>query len=278
MGILDDAIREHLDLKRRLGGEEDEIRRLEDEAFGPPSRPGDPDFPESQEQAVEGASTSEFEADAPAAVAEEEATPSFFDATAVEVPEEPPLEAELSEAAAEAAPAATEAPAAEPPPAPLEEEPAEVAEPAPAPDDAPGDLDLELDLDLEEAAGEVVESDGEDADLLGESSPSTEEQPLQGEVQQTDPPEAPIESLDTVEHHFEGAIDEAEVVEEGPPPAQSAAAEPAEGSEAAKEPEQATGSEEDGEDVLEETPEFLRDNPDDDELWFEQGEPKDFDF
>ena len=32
------------------------------------------------------------------------------------------------------------------------------------------------------------------------------------------------------------------------------------------------------EDVLEETPEFLRDNPDDDELWFEQGEPKDFDF
>ena len=32
------------------------------------------------------------------------------------------------------------------------------------------------------------------------------------------------------------------------------------------------------EDVLEETPEFLRENPDDDELWFEQGEPKDFDF
>ena len=28
-------------------------------------------------------------------------------------------------------------------------------------------------------------------------------------------------------------------------------------------------------DVSEETPEFLRDNPDDDELWFEQGEPKD---
>ncbi len=32
------------------------------------------------------------------------------------------------------------------------------------------------------------------------------------------------------------------------------------------------------EDVLEETPEFLRDQPEDDELWFEQGEPKDFDF
>ena len=30
--------------------------------------------------------------------------------------------------------------------------------------------------------------------------------------------------------------------------------------------------------MLEETPEFLRDTPEDDELWFEQGEPKDFDF
>ena len=36
--------------------------------------------------------------------------------------------------------------------------------------------------------------------------------------------------------------------------------------------------EEKDEDVLEETPEFLRDAPEDDELWFEQGEPKDFDF
>ena len=30
--------------------------------------------------------------------------------------------------------------------------------------------------------------------------------------------------------------------------------------------------------MLEETPEFLRDAPEDDELWFEQGKPKDFDF
>ena len=47
MGILDDAIREHLDLKRRLGAEEDELQRLEGEAFGPPSRPRDPDFPDT---------------------------------------------------------------------------------------------------------------------------------------------------------------------------------------------------------------------------------------
>ena len=40
MGILDDAIRQHLDLKRQHGAAESELKHLEDEAFGPPSRPG----------------------------------------------------------------------------------------------------------------------------------------------------------------------------------------------------------------------------------------------
>jgi hypothetical protein len=35
MGILDDAIREHLELKRAHGATEDEVRRKEAEAFGP---------------------------------------------------------------------------------------------------------------------------------------------------------------------------------------------------------------------------------------------------
>jgi hypothetical protein len=38
MGVLDDAIREHLDLKRRHGAEEDELRRQEEEALGPARR------------------------------------------------------------------------------------------------------------------------------------------------------------------------------------------------------------------------------------------------
>src|ERR1700761_7292364 len=38
MGILDDAIREHLDLKRRSGGDPAEIERLEREALGPVRR------------------------------------------------------------------------------------------------------------------------------------------------------------------------------------------------------------------------------------------------
>jgi hypothetical protein len=38
MGVLDDAIREHLDLKRRHGAAEEELRRQEEEALGPPRR------------------------------------------------------------------------------------------------------------------------------------------------------------------------------------------------------------------------------------------------
>jgi hypothetical protein len=36
MGLLDDAIREHLELKRRRGADADEIARQEDEALGDP--------------------------------------------------------------------------------------------------------------------------------------------------------------------------------------------------------------------------------------------------
>src|SRR5215208_87150 len=38
MGLLDDAIREHLELKRRRGADAEEVTRLEQEALGPPRR------------------------------------------------------------------------------------------------------------------------------------------------------------------------------------------------------------------------------------------------
>jgi hypothetical protein len=38
MGLLDDAIRQHLDLKRQHGADESELRRKEDEALGPARR------------------------------------------------------------------------------------------------------------------------------------------------------------------------------------------------------------------------------------------------
>ncbi len=40
MGLLDDAIREHIELKRRAGTDQAEIARLESEAFGTGRRSG----------------------------------------------------------------------------------------------------------------------------------------------------------------------------------------------------------------------------------------------
>src|SRR5688500_12197811 len=39
MGSLDDAIREHLELKRQRGATDDEVKRQEEEAFGRGRRP-----------------------------------------------------------------------------------------------------------------------------------------------------------------------------------------------------------------------------------------------
>ncbi|HMS62689.1 MAG TPA: hypothetical protein PKD63_10445 [Solirubrobacteraceae bacterium] len=60
MGLLDDAIREHLELKRRLGADESEVARLEREAFG------------AKEDAAAAAAP---EAEAPPVVAEPEPEP-----------------------------------------------------------------------------------------------------------------------------------------------------------------------------------------------------------
>jgi len=103
-----------------------------------------------------------------------------------------------------------------------------------------------LPTDEGHTAAEAVEDDEVDAE--GETALYD---------QTGEPAETPIESLDTVEH----PMPEEDVEDEG-------AGEP-------------TGDEEDAgddEDVLADTPEFLKDAPEDDELWFEQGKPKDFDF
>ena len=71
MGILDDAIREHLELKRQHGVPEDELQRQEEEALGPARR----DVAQQQEEAAEPAAgqTATAEADEPAAhVADQE--------------------------------------------------------------------------------------------------------------------------------------------------------------------------------------------------------------
>jgi hypothetical protein len=60
MGLLDDAIREHLELKRRRGADPDEVARQEDEALGDPrsgefARPAaeaEPELPAADDEPV----------------------------------------------------------------------------------------------------------------------------------------------------------------------------------------------------------------------------------
>jgi hypothetical protein len=56
MGLLDDAIREHLDLKRRRGADPVELERAEREALGPVRRKGDvatADYPDDADEAFD---------------------------------------------------------------------------------------------------------------------------------------------------------------------------------------------------------------------------------
>jgi hypothetical protein len=150
MGTLDDAIREHLELKRRAGAAADEVTRLENEAFGSARR----------------------------------------EAPVIEAPEDQPEASELP-------PPPVQAP---PPGAPdtwLEDEPEEPEEPEVPP--------AARQPTSEFTAGEAREATGE---------PSSDY----------------------------------------------------------------VAPDEEGDDLLEETPDFLQETPEHDRLWFEQKPPRDFDF
>ncbi len=315
MGVFDDAIREHLELKRQKGADEDELKELENEAFGQAARPGDPDFPgsTSEEDAVQAESPEGEASKVESAVAEagpsiDEESSKPFDMAAETDPADEPAPAEPS---AEVAPPPDEAASDEPsapevlePTEPAAEEPTEPGEPAadepaePAAeepvepespfstaereaiadqptvffDQAPaemelGDLELDLDEEIEDVGGAV-------------SEPLPDEEPLGVEEVFTEEPEAEVaEPPHEVEP--EPAPPEEPPLEPAPSDPETEVQEMAAPSEPvtsdfepSEEGEPGTGED----DVLEETPEFLRDNPDDDELWFEQGEPKDFDF
>lgn len=94
MGVLEDAIREHLDLKRRHGASDEELTQQEAEALGParrdaPEQETELVQPEAEEHEVEEHEVEEHEAELPAA----------------ELPEPEPPEAALPAAGPEAPPA-----------------------------------------------------------------------------------------------------------------------------------------------------------------------------
>jgi hypothetical protein len=187
MGLLDDAIKDHLELKRRHGADPGEVARLEHEALGPARRE-------------------------PAATA-----------------------------------------AAPPPPA---EELVEFEE-------------------FEEDEDEVVASERLDA-------PVHDDEPSDHIPEYH--PEPPASSVDQPTRQF--SIEELEDATQSPPaPPRRAEPEPEDRERRRDEPQQPphedvvpADDEPEGEDVLEETPEFLQETPEHDRLWFEQKPPKDFDF
>jgi hypothetical protein len=313
MGILDEAIREHLELKRQHGAGDSELKQLEDEAFGPPERPGseegtgDP-FAEAPTQfiatseaggqatetAEEPASETESEAELrsrreslsiadlqeplpppideeqPAAeLVEEEQSASEHEI----VPESPQPPAELT---IEERHAITEQPTelfdveGEIGAAPSDEELAEeeMAEPRLAPVDPLAGLEeAETQGGLEVTAAE--QADSEEDDFFDEQRLSDElDQALEAPIEEEPEGKAPVK----IEIEQGDAADDEEAVEdlavededEGEPGAESAR--PAADLESDRE-----------DDLLEDTPDFLEDS-DDDQLWFEQKPPKDFDF
>jgi hypothetical protein len=158
MGLLDDAIREHLELKRLRGADPGEIARLETEALGPVRRGSEPQAPPETREA-DGAEHAEPEPpsahepklesvdEAPSAAAEHQqnAPPAAADVSVVDEetaefdmssvvgepgPAEPGTLDERSEPAAQPEPAALPAPVHAPAPAHAgEPEPAQAAPP-----------------------------------------------------------------------------------------------------------------------------------------------------
>jgi hypothetical protein len=139
MSILDDAIREHLELKRAHGADDSELKKLEDEAFGPPQRPDEIDpFAEAPTEFL--ATPGETAADAPEIA--DEATRSGRRPDIADLQEPPP-----------AAPGPSPAdPARMPPPAPEDEL-------SPTPDAPPPSPTAAADVPLPPPPGEAPAAD-----------------------------------------------------------------------------------------------------------------------
>jgi hypothetical protein len=236
MGILDDAIREHLELKRQHGAGSSELEQLEHEAFGPAARPGDSEFETGEEPAPAGEQP---------LVGEEGGE----DPTTV-----------LPQGATE--PESVEQPVPEAPEAAIfDVEEAALGE---------IDLDAELKTPAERAREEhahledTVDHPAPEVESLGEELEAAA--PAPAESAELDVPAAsPVEEPEPGDPEVPGSTEEPESLEFDQLPGEPV------------EP-RAREDDDSDDDLLEETPDFLKDAPDGEDLWFEQGEPKDFDF
>jgi hypothetical protein len=282
MGILDDAIKEHLELKRQHGADDSELKQLEDEAFGAAERPGEGSAPDPLAEApTEFIAQPDLVPEAGAEAAPEPAAPEAEEAPGRRSPrseiadlQEAPPSKPAESAPEPEAPAEEESPAVEHeiPSGPTTEEREAIAEqptemydiegePSSSRAEAPSEEELiEEEMDeprlapvdplagLDDDVAEVsIEEDEEDDDFWDEKR-------LSDELDQA------LEAPSEVEEEDESAVFEPELEAEAEPEAEE---------DQAPRPD---------EDVLEETPDFLEETPEDDQLWFEQKPPKDFDF
>jgi len=305
MSILDDAIREHLELKRAHGADEAELKRLEDEAFGPPGRPDAPDplaeaptafmaTPEAEAAQAEDSGGRRINiadlqepppADAPLAPAEDAGQ-------AAPPAEEPPVveHEAAAEPEADAEPEAEEAVAIEPGHSTEErhaiaEQPTEFfdveaemgTEDAP-PVEAPSPSDEEI---VEAEAAEPPLAPVEPAtEIYAARAPAPtdeeeeEDEEFWSDQRLSDELDQALEAPLTEEHEVPPRTD----VHEIPAPVADPSAPVPVDEDEEDDPTRPDYDPDTGhEDVLEDTPDFLEDAPEDDELWFEQKPPKDFD-
>ncbi len=321
MSILDDAIREHLELKRAHGADDAELKKLEDEAFGPPGRPDDPDpFAEAPTEFLTSPAT-----DAGEAAAEAQAEPAARRAPNIADEEQPAVEQQtipVPRPEIDAGHSTEERQAiAEQPTemfdveadlggetesqsrSPSDEElvDSQIAEPRLAPFDP---LDAMEDTGPDAELAHEPDEEEEDDDFFSEQRLSDElnkalEAPVTDEHLVIPAPDTPGPATDehavapttdehlatTTDEHLAPTTDEHEreplstdehdsVQDTGEQPATATTEE---GTAVYQGPALADpkGRQED---LLEDTPDFLEDAPEDDNLWFEQKPPKDFDF
>jgi len=286
MGILDEAIREHLELKRAHGAGEGELKKLEDEAFGQAERPGT-EAPDAMAEAP-----TEFMArpDAPAEKAARR-EPTIAD---LQEPPPPPMpepapkeedEAPAAEIAEPTGPSTEERQVIAEQPTELFDVPEEIAS-APAPSDEEladeeaaeprlGPAEPLADLEEDEAAEVTIQrpAPDDDEEYEDEDDAFWNEQRLSDELDQA--LEGPSDAGPLVVEEPDSTEEVLPIPEErGPAPPEEETAD----AEADQDDEADPTGPRRHDDVLDETPDFLEEAPEDDQLWFEQKPPKDFDF
>jgi hypothetical protein len=303
MGILDDAIKEHLELKRQHGADDSELKQLEDEAFGAAERPGsEASAPDPLAEAPTEFMTQPDVEGAPEAEATADATPQpppREDAPARPAPRSEIADLQEAPPSEYDEPAEEEAPAMEHEAVPDADEPAEpIASAGPTTEEReaiaeqPTEMyDIEEELSISQAAApseeELVEEGideprlapvdplaGLDQEPKGEAQDEEyeEDEDFWDEKRLSDELDQALEAPSEVEDK-ETIFDQPPVTEPEAEPEPTSEPQPEDAAEPEEQPPAARE-----EDVLEETPDFLEEAPEDDELWFEQKPPKDFDF